>query len=140
MWTLKPKNKMNYQKKAIDKTVQLLNLSINECQKGIFNPRKIARDLNTCNATFYDAVSLGMFTKLDRGIYKPNKEYFTVKDAKQISDYRRGKQYESHSKKTPAIKVEPLMLFDKHNAEYHINALKEMGYTGVIEKKQVINF
>jgi hypothetical protein len=133
---------MTYQKEALQKTVRLLNICAQECGKAGFNPRELSRQIKTCNATFYDAVALGMFTKLGIGNYQANQEYFNTKDAKKISDYRKTKtsRIRYNANQTEIARNLKDLVIPIQDAQYHINALKEMGYTGVIEKKQVINF
>ena len=133
---------MSYQKTSVQKTVQLLNISVKQCGTKGFDPRRLSRELKTCNATFYDAVQLGFFTKIDKGIYLPNKDVFDAKDAKKIIDFRKAKPSRASrvfdSLVATQIPVQKEIVWDA--AEYYINALKELGYTGTIEKKQVINF
>jgi hypothetical protein len=128
---------MNYQAKSVQKTIAVLNLSATECSKRGFKPREITKAMQTCNNTFYYAHRLGMFTKLKDGTYLPSKRLYTKEDAHQIIDLKRERQKKSSASKKQ-IPVQKQIVFQ--DAEYHINALKELGYTGTIEKKQVINF
>jgi hypothetical protein len=150
----KTKNEMSYQKQGLEKTVRLLTLCAQQCEQSGFNPRDLSRAIKTCNATFYDAVALGMFTRIGAGKYRANQHTFTIRDARKISEHRKTKpariSYNSNQNKIrakikwdlpPITTPDTLMdTFKAFTAEQHIAALKEMGYTGVIEKKQVINF
>ena len=124
-----------YHPESVTKTVRLLNICAEQSKKGKFDPKVVSRELKTCNATFYDAVALGMFERIANGFYKPLKDHYNELDAHKIIKYRKTKPARVVRKETPL--KQPEIVFD---AQYHIDALKAMGYTGTIEKKQVIQF
>jgi DnaJ-domain-containing protein 1 len=117
---------------SVEKTARLLNICASLCEKSNFNPRDISRQLKTCNSSFYDAVSIGLFTKVGPSQYKANKDSYTEKDAKAVIEFRGIKQRNSklkNSNDTPrqqmVINLPPAF---SQTIEQSIEQLKAAGY------------
>jgi hypothetical protein len=91
---------------SVEKTARLLNICASLCEKSNFNPRDISRQLKTCNSSFYDAVSIGLFTKVGPNQYKANKDSYTEKDAKAVIQFRGIKQRKSKQRNNQKIEID----------------------------------
>lgn len=120
--------------KALARTTELLNQCAAICHRKDFNHRSLATKLKTSTSTFNLAVKVGLFTVESNGTYRPVKSLYDEQDSVLIYNYKR----ERYRGLKP-IKNKPNPK-PTHDAQYHIDALKALGYTGTIEKKQVISF
>jgi spore germination protein YaaH len=119
---------------SVEKTARLLNICASLCEKSNFRPREISRKLNTCNNAFYDAVRIGLFTKLGRAKYKANKDSYTENDAKAVIEFHRisEKQRKSKLKNSNGTQRQQMVInlspAFSQTIEQSIEQLKAAGY------------